>query len=1108
MRDALAEPNEADLKEYLNLESGTDYQAWDTDLDWLAAYLNSYWKTQMAITTLADGGLLIGNATGAIEAVAAGLTTQVLVGGGALTAPVWGTDLPTAVTIGSGYVYRAGGTDVADADVADNITITAGSQIQSGTPTFTAVDLGGDTATTLTGSGGVLSVEGVPVEKVFDVRKYGATPNDATDDTVAFTAMFDAIEAAGGGTAYIPNGTYMVEAITTEAGETDYGIHIPSNCEVRFDPNVVIQAIGNAGNAPYSILVASEETNIVIHGNGATLYGDAETAGKTLDPVTTAGTGLRIEGCTDVWVYDLTVTQVWGDGFVIIYDDDTSPWPESTNANLINCRATANYRNGAAIVGAIGGGIFGGSYDLNVGTAPQDGIDIEPNGDKDGEEGPAVPSIVRDFTVTGASCYSNGKNGLEAVGMGTVDNVSFKDNFCYSNGQDGIVYRSGNNGTITGNHCYSNAAIGISSYLVTDMVIANNVAADNTGNGISVANPSGITENISVVGNTVSGNSGGVSIAGTSGNPIENISVIGNISTGSVGTGITISWVNTGTISDNVSHLNGTHGFNIVNSTDLTIVGNNADTNSQTTDVASDNYILTSVTGFTMTNNIAREGAEANDARYGINAAGATSPGYILYNDITGGGSTGELNNAGGATVIPIISGLNSLAGLTETNGGIPYGTADNTYAWLAAGTSGYALTANGAGAPSWTGFTGTGNFVKAASPTLTGTLTLPYISAESTTIVKFRASDASNTIGLDLGYSEAGSTTGYIFNRYNGNDASALKFGFGAAGSTTETVSFYKNGNVDMTTSGATLTVGTGGSGTVSTGVVELGHASDTTLSRPAAGRLQVETVEVAIETPTAGVIMYGDGTTWQGLAAGATTEILVGGGAAAPVWTTATGTGAPVRAGSPTFTGTVTTPIIDVTDAYKSGGTTIISSGLSVTNIANVKTTQASAATPSHSFYLDNDTGMYGSGTNALGFSTAGVYRGGFDSSGNFGLQNNLTVSGTTVNMTTDGTILQVGTSNDSGTVSAGIFTDRTWFPSEDYDALREVVAIRGIDGEIDHDTLPELTRVETKDGDTERDLGKMVSILTVAIQQQQEMIAELQRTVDELSKGKKIK
>lgn len=50
------------------------------------------------------------------------------------------------------------------------------------------------------------------------------------------------------------------------------------------------------------------------------------------------------------------------------------------------------------------------------------------------------------------------------------------------------------------------------------------------------------------------------------------------------------------------------------------------------------------------------------------------------------------------------------------------------------------------------------------------------------------------------------------------------------------------------------------------------------------------------------------------QSLAAGATTEILVGGGASAlPVWTTAQGSGAPVRATSPTLT----TPVLGVATA-----------------------------------------------------------------------------------------------------------------------------------------------------------------------------------------------
>ena len=65
-----------------------------------------------------------------------------------------------------------------------------------------------------------------------------------------------------------------------------------------------------------------------------------------------------------------------------------------------------------------------------------------------------------------------------------------------------------------------------------------------------------------------------------------------------------------------------------------------------------------------------------------------------------------------------------------------------------------------------------------------------------------------------------------------------------------------------------------------------------------------------------TVGDLIYGGASgTGTRLAAGATTEILVGGGAAAPVWTTATGTGAPARAGSPAFTTQITAPIIQLT-------------------------------------------------------------------------------------------------------------------------------------------------------------------------------------------------
>lgn len=72
------------------------------------------------------------------------------------------------------------------------------------------------------------------------------------------------------------------------------------------------------------------------------------------------------------------------------------------------------------------------------------------------------------------------------------------------------------------------------------------------------------------------------------------------------------------------------------------------------------------------------------------------------------------------------------------------------------------------------------------------------------------------------------------------------------------------------------------------------------------------------ATSTTAYGLIAAGTTATGahQTLAVGATTEILVGGGASAlPVWTTATGTGAPARAGSPTFTGTVSAAAVTMT-------------------------------------------------------------------------------------------------------------------------------------------------------------------------------------------------
>lgn len=51
----------------------------------------------------------------------------------------------------------------------------------------------------------------------FDITKYGATPNDTADDTVAISAALKAARDAGGGTVLVPAGTFIVSRQKSES---------------------------------------------------------------------------------------------------------------------------------------------------------------------------------------------------------------------------------------------------------------------------------------------------------------------------------------------------------------------------------------------------------------------------------------------------------------------------------------------------------------------------------------------------------------------------------------------------------------------------------------------------------------------------------------------------------------------------------------------------------------------------------------------------------------------------------------------------------------------------------------------------------------------------
>ncbi|MBM3892311.1 MAG: hypothetical protein FJ388_24615, partial [Verrucomicrobia bacterium] len=59
----------------------------------------------------------------------------------------------------------------------------------------------------------------------FDIQRFGATANDASDDTLAIRAAFEACEKAGGGRVIVSVGTYIVSRQKNESPI----LEVPSN---------------------------------------------------------------------------------------------------------------------------------------------------------------------------------------------------------------------------------------------------------------------------------------------------------------------------------------------------------------------------------------------------------------------------------------------------------------------------------------------------------------------------------------------------------------------------------------------------------------------------------------------------------------------------------------------------------------------------------------------------------------------------------------------------------------------------------------------------------------------------------------------------------------
>jgi parallel beta-helix repeat protein len=191
---------------------------------------------------------------------------------------------------------------------------------------------------------------------ITNVKEHGARGDGKTDDTAAIQSAIDRT-AGTGGTVLIPDGVYLIDALAS--------VFLRSDMTVRMADGAVLKALPNASERSSIIMIRRVSNANLI---GGTLLGERdEHQGKAGE----WGMGIFVDGASNITIEGTKARNAWGDGFYVR--------GASTNIRFCSVEADNNRRQGMSIVSANGVLVQDSVFKNTNGTAPQAGIDIEPN---------------------------------------------------------------------------------------------------------------------------------------------------------------------------------------------------------------------------------------------------------------------------------------------------------------------------------------------------------------------------------------------------------------------------------------------------------------------------------------------------------------------------------------------------------------------------------------------------------------------------------------------------------------------------------------------------------------------------------------------------------
>ncbi|WP_159016117.1 right-handed parallel beta-helix repeat-containing protein [Cognatiluteimonas profundi] len=272
-----------------------------------------------------------------------------------------------------------------------------------------------------------------------DVRDFGVRGDGVHDDTLALQRAVDALPSDGG-TVRVGPGNYLVDPARS--------LRLRSRMHLQLAPGATLVAKSNALERAYVVLIQDAHD---VEVSGGAIVGDRD---RHLGLGGEWGHGLTSRGSSAVTIRDIRISRCWGDGISIGADASRPGRPVPTSRDVVVARVVCvgNRRQGLTIGRSQNVRVYDSEFSDTGGTAPQAGIDIEPDSPSDAGDirierclvrnnrGPGIQVYRRVWGVTIADCTIAGNQAPGIVVVGARDSV-IAGNRIHDNRQPGISLR-------------------------------------------------------------------------------------------------------------------------------------------------------------------------------------------------------------------------------------------------------------------------------------------------------------------------------------------------------------------------------------------------------------------------------------------------------------------------------------------------------------------------------------------------------------------------------------------------------------------------------------------------------------------------------------------